>query len=207
MSVRLFVGNLPYDTTETDLRELFSPIGSLSTVIIPTDRETGRPRGFAFVEFDDPALGEEASRRLNNKPFNGRAITINEARAKESQHNAGLVRKPGYSMKSSGADRGWRPGPTGRPTMGSGDFDSNPMKSERASRAGKRSRNFGPNAKLARKRRSHYGTGDETGWKKGPIRVRVGGQFFGSYKDDLYEDEQELDFMADFRDKDEEGAV
>jgi cold-inducible RNA-binding protein len=207
MSVRLFVGNLPYDTTEMDLRELFSPIGLPSTVIIPTDRETGKPRGFAFVEFDDPAHAEEASRQLNQKLFKGRTIAINEARAKESRHNAGLVGKPEYPMKPSGVDRRGRPGPTRRPSMGSGDFDSNPMKSERASRAGKRSRNFGPNAKPARKRKSRYDTRDEAGWKKGPIRVRVGGQFFGSYEDDLYEDDRELGFMADFRDKDEEGAV
>jgi RNA recognition motif-containing protein len=77
MSVRLFVGNLPYDTTEMDLRELFSPIGLPSTVIIPTDRETGKPRGFAFVEFDDPAHAEEASRQLNQKLFKGRTIAIN----------------------------------------------------------------------------------------------------------------------------------
>jgi cold-inducible RNA-binding protein len=206
MSVRLFVGNLPYDTTETDLREIFSPIGPLSTVIIPTDRGTGKPRGFAFVEFNDPAQAEEACRQLNNKLFRGRAIAINEARAKESHHNAGPAGKPMYPMKSSGGDRKWRPGPARRPSMGGGDFDPNPMKSERASRAGKRSRNFSPNGKPARRRKSRHDSRDEAGWKKGPIRVRVGGQFFGSYEDDLYEDDRELDFMADFRDKDEEGA-
>ena len=204
--MRLFVGNLPYDTTETDLRELFSPIGSLSTVIIPTDRETGKPRGFAFVEFDDPAQAEEASRQLNNKLFKGRAIAINEARAKESHPNAGPVGKPGYPVRPSGVDRDRRAGPARRPSMSSGDFDTNPMKSERASRAGKRSRNFGANGKPARKRKSRYDAREETGWKKGPIRVRVGGQFFGSYEDDLYEDDQDLDLMADSRDRDEEGA-
>ena len=58
MPVRLFVGNLPYDTTEPDLREFFAPVGPLSTVIIPVDRETGKRRGFAFVEFSDPAHAE-----------------------------------------------------------------------------------------------------------------------------------------------------
>ena len=206
MSVRLFVGNLPYDATETDLREFFSAIGSLSSVIIPTDRETGKPRGFAFVEFNDPAQAEEACRQLNNKLFGGRAIAINKARAKESRHNAGPVGKSGHPMKSYGADHGWFPGPARKPSMDSGDFDPNPMKSERASRAGKRSRYFAPNGKPARKRKSRYDTRDEAGWKKGPIRIRVGGQFFGSYEDDLYEDDREQDFMAGFRDKDEEGT-
>lgn len=207
MSARLFVGNLPYDTTETDLREFFSPIGSLSTVIIPTDRDTGKPRGFAFVEFEDRDQAEEASRQLNNKLLKGRAITINEARAKESRYNAGPGRRPGYPMKPAGVDRGWRSGPTERPSMDSRDFDAGQMKSDRSLRAGKRSRNFGPNAKPSRKRKSRYGTRSEMGGRKRPIRERVGGQFFGSYDDDLYEDDRELDYMADFRDSDEEGAV
>lgn len=202
MSARLFVGNLPYDTTETDLREFFSPIGSLSTVIIPTDRDTGKPRGFAFVEFDSPAQAEEASRQLNNKLFKGRAIAINEARAKESRHNVGLGGRSAYSMKSAGVDRGGSSHHARR--MGGRDYAPNPMKSERSSHEGKRSRNFGPNAKPTRKRKSRYGSRNEMGLKKRPIRERVGGQFFGSYEDDLYEDDQDLDYMADLRDSDED---
>jgi len=207
MSVRLFVGNLPYDTTEADLREFFSPIGSLSTVIIPTDRDTGKPRGFAFVEFDDPAQAGEASRQLNNKLYKGRAIAINEARARESRPHASPGVRSGYPMKSAGVDRGRRPGNAGKPRMGGLDFDSDPMQSERTSREGKRSRNFGPNAKPARKRKSRYGSKDDVSMRKGPIRERVGGQFFGSYEDDLYEDDRELDYMSDFRNSDEEGAI
>ena len=207
MSARLFVGNLPYDTTETDLREFFSPIGSLSTVIIPTDRDTGKQRGFAFIEFDDPAQAEEASRQFNNKMFKGRAIAINEARAKESRPNAGPARRSGHLMNAAGVDRRLRSDFAKRPSAGSHDFPPDSEKSARSSRAGKRSRNFGPNAKPSRKRRSRYGSGNEMGGRKGPIRERVGGRFFGSYEDDLYEDDQELDYMADFRDSDEEGAV
>ena len=94
MSVRLFVGNLPYDTTEADLKEFFSSVGPLSTVIIPVDRETGKRRGFAFVEFSEAAQAAEASRRLNNQPFKGRNITINEARAKENRPDAGSGPRP-----------------------------------------------------------------------------------------------------------------
>src|SRR5512136_1906621 len=103
MPVRLFVGNLPYEMTEPDLREFFSSVGPLSTVIIPVDRETGKRRGFAFVEFSDPALAEEASRKLNNQPFKGRNITINEARARgESRPDPGPGPRPGYSMRLAG---------------------------------------------------------------------------------------------------------
>ena len=54
MSVRLFIGNLPYSATEADLRALFSEVAEPAQVVLPTDRETGRPRGFAFVDFEEP---------------------------------------------------------------------------------------------------------------------------------------------------------
>jgi RNA recognition motif-containing protein len=207
MSVRLFVGNLSYDTTETDLREFFSPVGSLSTVIIPVDRETGKPRGFAFVEFSDPAQAAEASRRLNNQPFKGRTITINEARAKENRPDAGARGGSGYVMRPAGVGRPQRPSFTPRPSSGIQDFALNPVEDGRIARAERRNRSFGPDAKPARKRKSQQGAKGEMGWKKGPIRERVGGQFFGSYEDDLSEDDGDLDYMADIRDSDEEDAV
>ena len=85
MAVRLFVGNLPYNTTEAELREHLSAVGPPSNVYLPTDRETGKPRGFAFVEFNDNAQAQEAIRRFNNQLFKGRPITINEARAREDR--------------------------------------------------------------------------------------------------------------------------
>ncbi len=90
MSVRLFVGNLPYDADESDLREFFEPVGTLSAVIIPVDRDTGKKRGFAFVEFSDADQAAEATRRFNNQPLKGRNVTINEARARgEARPDAG----------------------------------------------------------------------------------------------------------------------
>src|SRR5512139_353840 len=153
MSVRLFVGNLPYDVTEPDLREFFSSIGPLSNVIIPVDRETGKRRGFAFVEFSDAAQAEEASRKLNNQPFKGRNITINEARARESRPDSGSGPRPGFSMRPAGIGSAPRPGFTPRPSFNSPDFGPNPMENGRAGRSERRSRNFGPDAKPARKRR------------------------------------------------------
>jgi RNA recognition motif-containing protein len=200
MSVRLFVGNLPYDTTEEDLRQFFSPVGSLSTVIIPTDRETGKPRGFAFVEFSDPAQAEEATRQLNNQSLKGRTIAINEARARENRSSTGLGGRPGNPMRPAGMGRTNRSGSTQNRGQGGPNFGSDPMEIERSSRAERRNRNFRPNAKPSRKRKSQHKSRGEMGGKRGPIRDRVGGQFFGSYEDDLYEDDRDLDYMADFRD-------
>jgi RNA recognition motif-containing protein len=203
MSVRLFVGNLPYEMTEPDLREFFASVGPLSNVIIPVDRETGKRRGFAFVEFSDPAQAEEASRRLNNQPYKGRNITINEARARESRPDSGAgARSP---MRSAGVMS--RPSFTPRPSLGSPDFAQNPMENGRAGRSDRR-RNFGADAKPVRKRKTNYGVKGEMGGKKGPIRERAGGQIFG-YDDDGSDDydDADLDYMSDFKESDEEDAV
>jgi RNA recognition motif-containing protein len=205
MSVRLFVGNLPYDTTETDLREFFSAVGPLSTVIIPVDRETGKRRGFAFVEFSDAAQAEEASRRLNNQQFKGRAVTINEARARESRPDLGSGARSGYPMRPAGVGGMSRSSFTPRPSLGGPDFAQNPMENGRAARSERRGRNFGADAKPSRKR--NYGAKGEMGMKKGPLRERVGGQIFGTHEDDAYEDDLELDYMSNFKDSDEEDAI
>src|SRR5436190_23570211 len=84
MSVRLFVGNLPYDATEDEIRQHFSVVGNLSYVSIPLDRETGKKRGFAFVEFADATQAQEAIRQFNNQPFKGRPLAVNEARARDA---------------------------------------------------------------------------------------------------------------------------
>jgi RNA recognition motif-containing protein len=210
MSVRLFVGNLPYDMTEPDLREFFAPVGTLSTVIIPVDRETGKRRGFAFVEFSDPAQAAEASRKLNNQPFKGRNITINEARARESRPDSGP--RPGYQMRPAGGSSSTpRPGFVPRPSFGGGgtpDFSPNPMEGGRAGRAAeRRSRNFGPDAKPQRKKRTNYGgVKTEMGFKKGPIRERGGGRVYG-VEDDSVDEDRDYDYLADFKDSDEEDAV
>lgn len=85
MSVRLFIGNLPYGATEADLRSHFAPVGEPSHVVMPVDRETGRPRGFAFVEFNERAIGEEVIKRFDAQPFMGRNLAVSEARAREDR--------------------------------------------------------------------------------------------------------------------------
>ena len=200
MSVRLFVGNLPYDMTEPDLREFFAPVGPLSTVIMPVDRETGKRRGFAFVEFSNPAHAEEASRRLNNQPFKGRNITINEARARENRPDPRPGPRPGASMRPAGIGGAPRPSFTPRPGLAGQDFGPNPMENGRADR---RNRNFGPDARPARKRKSYGGQKTEMGYRKGPIRERTSGQLFG-YGDD---DTGDSEYLSPWRDSEEEDAV
>lgn len=76
---KLYVGNLPFSATEAELTSLFSEYGTVETVNLITDRDTGRPRGFGFVEMD-PAGADKAISALDNKDFNGRALKVNEAR-------------------------------------------------------------------------------------------------------------------------------
>ncbi len=90
MAVRLFVGNMPYGATEADLRAHFSGVGAPSQIVIPVDRETGRPRGFAFVEFIDRAVAEEAINRFNQQPFMGRSLSVSEARPREERPAGGF---------------------------------------------------------------------------------------------------------------------
>ncbi len=82
MSKNLYVGNLSYNCTADDLRELFSQHGNVSSAQVVSDRETGRSRGFGFVEMSDG--GEAAIGALNGAEFQGRTLTVNEARPRES---------------------------------------------------------------------------------------------------------------------------
>ena len=80
--MKLYVGNLPYSTSEEDLRNLFSQYGNVESVAVITDRETGRSKGFGFVEFGDDTEARNAISALSGQEFGGRALTVNEARPK-----------------------------------------------------------------------------------------------------------------------------
>lgn len=80
--MKLYVGNLPYNTSEDDLRTLFSQYGSVSSVAVITDRDTGRSKGFGFVEFSDDTEARNAIEGLSGQQYGGRALTVNEARPK-----------------------------------------------------------------------------------------------------------------------------
>ena len=78
--MNIFVGNLAFSTTEQDLRQLFEPYGTIETVRIMTDRETGRSRGFGFVEMPDNRAAHSAIEALNGMSLAGRALTVNVAK-------------------------------------------------------------------------------------------------------------------------------
>ena len=89
MNKKLYVGNLPYETTQEQLRELFAQAGEVTEVTLITDRETGRLKGFGFVEMATVEGSGEAIKRFNGYSLGERALTVNEARPREDRSNSG----------------------------------------------------------------------------------------------------------------------
>jgi RNA recognition motif-containing protein len=87
VSKKLYVGNLAFATTSDDLRDLFGEFGTVTSASVVSDRETGRSRGFGFVEMSDG--GDEAIAATNMKPFQGRSLTVNEAKPREDRPRSG----------------------------------------------------------------------------------------------------------------------
>jgi len=87
--MNIYVGNLPYDATEAALQDLFSEYGEVERISIIVDRETGRPRGFGFVEMSDDAQAQKAIDELNEKEYGGRTLKVNQARAKGDRSRGG----------------------------------------------------------------------------------------------------------------------
>ena len=88
MSIKLYVGNLPYNMTEEELNVLFAEAGNVVSAKIITDRQTGQPRGFGFVEMESKAEGQKAISMLNGRTIEGRPLTVNEARPQEKSFGA-----------------------------------------------------------------------------------------------------------------------
>jgi len=166
MAVRLFVGNLSYQATEAEVRAHFSAVGPLVFIHLPTDRESGRGRGIAFVEFHDPAQAEEAIRRFHNQPFQGRPLVVNRARERE----------PGPGVR----------GPTSAPpSRTSPGRATEPRVTEpRPPRRGEVRRDFGPDAAPRGPRKPAKRRPQSTRPPKGPMRERQSGQFFGGDEDE-----------------------
>lgn len=120
----MYVGNLSYDATDSDIRELFEAHGTVSDVFIVKDRESGRPRGFAFVSMGTPEEMNAAIEGLNGEEFLGRALTINEARPREERPQGGGGRG-GYGGGGGrgGFNRGGRGGDRGGDRGGRGGYD------------------------------------------------------------------------------------
>jgi len=89
MNTKLYVGGLPYATTESELEDLFAQHGQIQSVRIITDRMTGRSRGFGFVEMSTPEESEAAISALDGTQFNGRTLTVNEAKPRSSGGGGG----------------------------------------------------------------------------------------------------------------------
>ena len=111
MNKRIYVGNLPFSTTESDLEQMFAQHGAVASVRVITDRETGRSRGFAFVEMGDATAADEAIRALNGREMGGRPLRVNEAREREGGGGGG----GGGMRRGPGGGGGPRGGGGGRP--------------------------------------------------------------------------------------------
>ena len=179
MAVRLFVGNMPYGATEADLRSHFASVGDPSQVVIPVDRETGRPRGFAFVEYLERPPAEAAVEKFNQQPFMGRSLSVSEARPREE-------RGPGGPPRPGGGFGGPRPGGGfGGPRTGGFGPPGGPV--------GDRARNFGPPKKKS--------AGNEKRWEnkergpKGPIKERHSGRV-----DSMFDVDEDSTPLKDFDD-------
>jgi len=203
LAVRLFIGNLPYGASEADLRAHFATVAEPSHIVMPVDRETGRPRGFAFVEFADRAQAEEVIKRFDAQPFQGRNLAVSEARAREDRP----PRPPGQGgfapRPAGGGFGGPRPGGGGfgGPRPGGGGFG--PPSAAPGSRD--RSANFGPPAPPRRLRGAKKGAQQEHK-PRGPIKERSGGRIYAV--DDLEDDEPlDVDNVATAAGEDEAASA
>lgn len=177
MAVRLFVGNLAYSTTEADLRSYFGTVAPPSQVVLPVDRETGRPRGFAFVEFLERGHAEAAIQKFNGQVFNGRPLAVSEARAREDRGPSGArPGGPGAARPGGGGFGGPRPGGFSGPRPGgTGGFGG--PRFDPAAPAPPRNRNFGPDAKPQRGQNAKAKK-KEAERPRGPIPMKTTGRSF-----------------------------
>ena len=176
-AVRLFIGNLPYNATEDDIRSHFASVGLPTQIVRPLDRETGRARGFAFVEYGERALAEEAVKRFDGQLFMGRPLAVSEARARDDRSPmpprpggfSGPPRPGGFSSPSGGG--GYAPRP--------GGFRPQPGDPPLTDAAIARSRNFGPPAPPKGKKGPKPGFAQKERGPKGPIPTKFTGRVYG----------------------------
>lgn len=119
MAMRLYVGNLSYNTTNESLEELFSEYGQVKSAQVVMDRDTGRSKGFGFVEMSDNGQAQAAMNGLNSKEIDGRALTVNEARPREERSFGG---GGGGGGRSGGGGYGGGGGGGGRSGGGGGGY-------------------------------------------------------------------------------------
>jgi RNA recognition motif-containing protein len=191
MPVRLFVGNLPYEATEAEIREHFGTIGPVTYCYLPTDRETGRPRGFAFVEYGDDNNAQAAISRLNNQSFRGRPLAVKEAQPRES-------RPPGAGPRPYGGPGGGSGGGGPRPSYGGGGgprpfTPQGPGGSGSSGPGAGRVREFGPDAPPKGKKKNPYKGAEQRG-PKGPIRTKTDNRIYSAFDDGAEDPAAAVDF-------------
>ena len=203
--VRLFVGNLPYQATEDDLRTHFSQVGQPTQIVRPLDRETGRARGFAFVEYAERTLAEEAIKKFDGQLFMGRPLAVSEARAREDRGPGGPPRSGGYGAPRpggyGGGGSGGFSGGGGYSGGGGGGFGGpRPGGGYSPSRSGHteggpghaRQKDFGPPAPPKDKKKPFKKNEEKP---RGPIPTKFSGRM---YDLDGTEDEDTIDITPDF---------
>lgn len=102
MTMKLYVGNLSFSTSSQDLQELFATAGTVESASVVEDRDTGRSRGFGFVEMSSKEEGEAAIAQFNGKEINGRSLTVNEAKPRENRGGGGGGGRGGYGGNRGG---------------------------------------------------------------------------------------------------------
>ena len=205
--VRLFVGNLPYQATEDDLRTHFSQVGQPTQIVRPLDRETGRARGFAFVEYAERSVAESAIKQFDGQLFMGRPLAVSEARAREDRGPGGPPRPGGFGGPrpggyGGGGGGGFSGGGGGGGFSGGGGYGGPrpgggfgaPRPGEGGGGAGHaRQKDFGPPAPPKDKKKPFKKNEDKP---RGPIPTKFTGRTFDL--DDTDEDEDAIDITPDF---------
>ena len=207
MAVRLFVGNLSYSTTEADLRTYFGTVAPPSQVVLPVDRETGRPRGFAFIEFIERSHAEQAIQQFNGQVFNGRPLAVSEARAREDRGPGGPSgpRPGGFGGPRPGGFSGPpRPGGYSGPPRPAGGFGG-PRPFDPSAPQPPRSRNFGPDAKPQRGPNAKAKK-KEAERPRGPIPLKNTGRSFSLDDDSTDDPTPDIDDFAKSRTTDDAAA-
>ena len=214
-SVRLFVGNLPYQATEDDLRTHFSQVGAPTQIVRPLDRETGRARGFAFVEYADRAAAEEAIKRFDGQLFMGRPLAVSEARAREDRGPSSGPRPGGgyggggYGGPRPGAPGGGYGGPRPGGPGGSGGYGGprpggfgGPRPGGEGAPPAARTRDFGPPAPPKGKKGGKATFKKDENRPRGPIPTKFTGRMYDL--DDVEKEDESIDALPDFMKPDED---
>jgi len=189
------VGNLPYQATEDDLRTHFAQVGNPTQIVRPLDRETGRARGFAFVEYAERKEAEEAIKKFDGQLFMGRPLAVSEARAREDRGPGGPPRPGGYGGPRPGGFSGGGGGGFGGPRPGgySGGGGGGGSYGGGAGVGQARQKDFGPPAPPKDKKKPFKKNDDKP---RGPIPTKFTGRTFDL--DDTEEDEDAVDITPDF---------